>query len=102
MTDESTVDEPSTFREITAYLLETLRSGGSWAGWTDDGRPAFGDADEPVPEGVEVVHAAEDIAVLAGVMAVYLIQRSGPARPPGPNRAERRRAARDAKRRRVA
>lgn len=98
--------EPTTFRGIAHYLLEGLRSGAMWAGWTEEGRPAFGDDSDAIPPGVTVEHAAEELAILAGVMALDTVQRAAATRPPGSapsgmNRAERRAAEKANRRRRV-
>lgn len=98
---------PSTFKEIASFILESLREGAMWAGWTPDGRPAFGDTGDPIPEDVTPEHAAEELAILAGVMTLDTVQKASmrlapnQPGPSGPNRAQRRAASKAARRRRV-
>lgn len=94
-------EEPSTFCELAHFILEGLREGELWAGWAEDGRPAFGDTDAAPPENVTVEHAAEELAILAGVMAMTATQEAKVSRPSGGNRAERRAAAKKDRRRSV-
>lgn len=95
----------STFREIAVFILESLRSGAMWAGWSEGGVPAFGDDGDVVPDDVTVEHLPEELAILAGVMALDTIQKATAAergRAPvarGMNRAQRREAARRSRRR---
>ena len=92
--------EPSTFKEIAVFILEALREGAMWAGWSEDGVPAFGDFGDEVPAGVTVEHAAEELAILAGVMALDTVQKAkAKASTPKLNREQRRAAARAARRR---
>lgn len=95
---------PSTFKEIAMFILESLRSGAMWAGWSTDGRPAYGDTNDPVPDDVTVETDDVGLAVLTGVMTLDTVRqasaRLNPApRPGGPNRAQRRAAQRSRRRR---
>lgn len=97
---------PTTFQEFAAMILEQLRLGEMWAGWTRRGEPIYGDAVNPVPDGVVPVQAAEDLAVHAGIITANIMQQAADSMaatdamfaPPGtitpPNREQRRRAAR--------
>lgn len=80
MTDTPTEidDADLSVRRFAETTLEDLRSGAMWAAWTEDGRPAYGDEDDPVPEGAEVVHDAEGIAVFAGIIVTHMINEATP------------------------
>lgn len=88
-------EESPTFRSFVEATFGDLRSGAMWAGWTPDGRPAYGDSDDEQPEGVDLVEHDLDRAAMAGIIVTNLIDRQVQVQQPTPdfrpmNREERR------------
>ena len=95
--------DPQTFREMTYYVHDQMRTGELWVGWHADGVPVYGDVGTVVPGGVELLPADHpDTAMIAGVMVMQLIADARAKEAVGssliipgrPNRAERRAQAR--------
>lgn len=85
--------EPSTLREMFDATLSELLAGRAWCGWHESGTYAFGNADDPVPDGVTLLGPDDpDMLILTGAIVTTIVNRvkQGPELIIPKNRAQRR------------